>query len=149
MKIMLTVLSLLLACAVGQTQPSASNAAPKSPGALESKVRAVWENFQKKDKAAVDKLLDSDFRTIEEGDSEFTDKAAELKQVDDYILDQYTLTDFQTKTIGPNAALVTYKAEFSGKASGQPVHMRGTFGEVWVKRGGDWKCLYAQETPLH
>jgi len=149
MKIMLTVLSLLLACAVAQTQPSASKVAPNSPGALESKVRAVWEGFQKKDKAAVDKLLDSDFRTIEEGDSEFTEKAAELKQVDDYILDQYTLTDFQTKTIGPNAALVTYKAEFSGKASGQPVHVRGTFGEVWVKRGGDWKCLYAQETTLH
>jgi hypothetical protein len=149
MKAMLVAISLLLASAVAQTQSNPAKLGAKSGAALEAKVRAVWENFQKKNKPAVDKLLDPEFRSIEDGDSEFTNKATELKQVDEYTLDNYKLSDFQTTTIGPNASLVTYKAEFSGKASGQPVHMRGVFGEVWVKRSGEWKCLYSQETAFH
>jgi hypothetical protein len=143
------LLSLMLASVAMRSQTSPANSAAQSGPALETKVRAVWENFQKKNKAAVDKLLDPGFRTIEDGDSEFTDKASELKQIDDYTLDSYTLSDFQTTSIGPNASVVTYKAEFSGKASGQRIHMRGILGEVWAKRGGAWKCLYSQETALH
>jgi hypothetical protein len=149
MKVMLVLLSLLLASAMAQTQPSAAKSPAKSGSALEAKVRAVWEGFHKKDKAAVSALLDESFRTISDGDSEFGNKAAEVSEVDAYTIEQYDLTNFQIQHLGPNAAIVTYTAEYSGQYEGKPVHTRGVFGEVWEKRGNDWKSVYSQETALH
>ncbi len=148
MRVLFAVGLLLLANAAAQT--SAANKMPeKSSAALEGKVRAVWEGFKNKDKAAVAALLADDFRTLSSGDSKFGDKNSEIAEVDDFTLDQYTLTDFHRQPLGPNAALITYTAEFSGKSSGQPVHTRGIFGEVWTRQGTAWKCVYSQETDLH
>jgi hypothetical protein len=149
MKLMLALFSLLLASAVAQTQPSAAKPPAKSASALEAKVRAVWEGFHKKDKAAVSSLLDDSFRTISDGDSDFSDKAAEVAEVDAYTIDKYDLTNFHVQHLGPNSAIVTYTAEYSGQFEGKPVHTRGVFGEVWQKHGADWKEVYSQETALH
>jgi hypothetical protein len=149
MKVMLVLLSLLLASAGAQTQPNAAKSTAKSGSALEAKVRAVWEGFHKKDKAAVSSLLDEGFRTISDGDSEFSNKAAEVSEVDAYTIEKYELTNFHVQHLGPNAAIITYAAEYSGQFEGKPVHTRGVFGEVWQKHGNDWKCVYAQETALH
>ena len=149
MKVMLVLLSLLLASAGAQTQPSAAKSPAKSGSALEAKVRAVWEGFQKKDKAAVSALLADSFRTISDGDSDFSNKAAEVSEVDAYTIEKYDLTNFHVQQLGQNVAIITYTAEYSGQFEGKPVHTRGVFGEVWQKRGGDWKSVYAQETALH
>ena len=149
MKLMLALFSLLLGSAVAQTQPSTAKSPEKTGSALEAKVRAVWEGFHKKDKAAVSSLLDDSFRTISDGDSAFGDKAAEVSEVDAYTIEKYDLTNFHIQQLSPNSAIVTYTAEYSGQAEGKPVHTRGVFGEVWQKRGSDWKCVYSQETALH
>ena len=148
MKVIIVLFSLLLAGAVAQTEPAAKSPA-KSGSALEAKVRAVWEGFHKKDKAAVSSLIDDSFRTISDGDSDFGDKKAEVGEVDDYTIDKYDLTNFHVEHLGPNAAIITYTAEYSGQYQGKPVHTRGVFGEVWQKRGNDWKAVYSQETALH
>lgn len=143
MKVKIAVGVLLLASvAAVQAQQPVSKPGAKSTSALESKVRAVWEGFQKKDKAAVAALLDDKFRTLSDGDSKFGDKKAEVAEVDEYTIDKYELTDFHTEHVSPHTAIVTYTADFSGKYSGQPVHTRGIFGEVWVKNGTEWKCAY-------
>lgn len=149
MKLMLVISTLFLASLSGQAQKPVKDGSGSPHPGLESKVRAVWQGFEKKDKAAVAALLADDFRTIEDGDTAFGDKKKEVDQVDTFTLDQYSLTDLKIKPLASATALVTYTAEFSGKDSGQPVHARGVFGEVWVKRGGDWKCVYSQETALH
>lgn len=149
MKLTLVLVSLLLASTMAQTQPKAAKSPAKSGSALEAKVRAVWEGFHKKDKAAVSSLLDDSFRTISDGDSEFGDKAAEVSEVDAYTIDKYELTNFHVQPVGANAAIITYTAEYSGQFEGKPVHTRGVFGEVWQKRGNDWKGVYSQETALH
>ncbi len=149
MKAILAVGLLLAAAAGAQAQQATSTPKSTSSSALESKVRAVWDGFQKKDKAAVTALLDDHFRTISDGDSKFGDKKAEVAEVDEYTIDKYDLTGFHVQQVGPSAAIVTYTAEFSGKYSGQPVHTRGVYGEVWTRSSGAWKCLYSQETALH
>lgn len=78
--------------------------------------------------------------------SAFGDKKAEVNAVDDFELVSYTLSDFTVKSIGPNAALVTYIALYEGKSGGEASKGHSVFGEVWIRSGSEWKDLYMQET---
>ena len=113
---------------------------------LEAKVRKLWEDFQKKDKAGLASLLDDKFRMFEEGNSSFGDKKAELNAVDEFELVSYTLSDFTVTPVGPNSALVTYVAQYEGKSGGESSKAKSVFAEVWTHTGNDWKNLYLQET---
>jgi len=116
------------------------------PSQLEARVRALWEAFKNKDKATLSAMLDGGFRQFEEGLSAFGDKKAEVNAVDDFELVSYTLSDFTVKSIGPNAALVTYIAQYEGKSGGEASKGHSVFGEVWIRSGNEWKALYMQET---
>jgi len=91
-------------------------------------------------------MLDDEFRQFEEGLSAFGDKKTEVNAVDDFELLSYTLNDFIVKSIGPNAALVTYLAQYEGKSGGEVSKGHSVFAEVWIRSGSDWKDLYMQET---
>ena len=86
---------------------------------LEARERKLWEAFKNKDKAALAAMLDGGFRQFEEGLSAFGDKKTEVNAVDEFELVSYTLSDFTIKSIGPNAALVTYIAQYEGKTGGE------------------------------
>ncbi len=114
--------------------------------ALEVNVRKLWGAFKNKDKATLASLLDDGFRQFEEGLSTFGDKKTEVNAVDEFELLSYTLSDFNVKSIGPNAALVTYIAQYEGKSGGEVSKGKSVFGEVWIRAGGEWKDFYMQET---
>jgi hypothetical protein len=57
----------------------------------------------------------------------------------------YTLSDFTIKLIGPNAALVTYIAQYEG-TGGEISKGKSVFGEVWIRAGNEWKDFYMQDT---
>ena len=116
------------------------------PAQVETQVRKLWEAFKNKDKATLSALLDGEFRQFEEGLSAFGDKKAEVNAVDDFELINYTLSDFTVKSIGPNAALVTYIAQYEGKSGGEVSKGHSVFGEVWIRSGNEWKDFYMQET---
>lgn len=129
------------------TAQDKSAAKPKSDSAiLQADVRMLWEAFKTKDKARLSSLLDDGFRQFEEGLSAFGDKKSEVNAPDEYELLSYTLSDFVVKPIAPNAALVTYLAQYQGKAGGEVSNGKSIFGEVWIRSGGQWKALYMQET---
>ena len=117
-----------------------------SPPQVELRVRKLWESFKKKDKAALSAILDDRFRLFEEGLSSIGDKKAEVNAVDEFDLLNYTLSDFAVKPIGPNAALVTYTAQYEGKSGGEVSKSKSVFGEVWIRTGNEWKAFYMQET---
>jgi hypothetical protein len=50
--------------------------------------------------------------------------------------------------LGDVQALVTYFAEFTMLPSGQEAHGKIVVGEVWAKRGNEWKAIYAQGSAL-
>ncbi|MGB8065932.1 MAG: nuclear transport factor 2 family protein [Candidatus Sulfotelmatobacter sp.] len=145
---LLAVAVLLLSCA-GLATAQAKQPAAK-PGAwspqLELRVRRLWEAFKNKDKATLSSLLDDKFRLFEEGLSTLGDKKAEVNAVDDFELLSYTLSDFTVKPIAPNAALVTYTAQYEGKSGGEASNAKSIFGEVWIRAGNEWKAFYMQET---
>jgi hypothetical protein len=138
----LLLLSFASAAAAQEKQPAAKPAPPP----IEAQVRKLWEAYKNKDKATLSAMLDGDFRQFEEGMSTFADKKAEVNSVDEFALLSYTLSDFTVKSIGPNAALVTYMAQYEGKSGGEVSKAKSAFGEVWVRAGGEWKGLYMQET---
>ena len=66
--------------------------------------------------------------------------------MDEFELISYTLSDFTVKSTAPNAALVTYVAQYEGKTGGEASKTKSVFGEVWIRTGNKWKALYMQET---
>lgn len=139
---------LLLSCAglaTAQEKQHAAKSATASPQ-LEARVRKLWESFKNKDKATLSSLLDDRFRLFEEGLSAIGDKKAEVNAVDEFELLNYTLSDFTVKSIAPNAALVTYTAQYEGKSGGEVSKSKSVFGEVWIRAGDEWKAFYMQET---
>jgi hypothetical protein len=147
-KTVIAVAALLLSfAAMAQDKQSAVKPKAAAPP-LEAKERKLWENFKKKDKAALAALLDDDFRQFEEGLSTFGDKKTEVNSVDEFELVSYSLSDFTVKSLGPNAALVTYIAQYEGKTGGETSKAKSVFAEVWIRKstGNDWKDFYMQET---
>jgi hypothetical protein len=148
MKRALLAVALLLSMASAETAQEKQQAAKLGtvPAQLEARERKLWEAFKNKDKATLSDMLDGGFRQFEEGLSAFGDKKTEVNAVDDFELISYTLSDFTVKSIGPDAALVTYIAQYEGKSGGETSKAKSVFGEVWIRDGNEWKELYMQET---
>ena len=144
---LMAVAVLLLSCAgLATAQEKQQAAKPEGSPQLDVQVRKLWEAFKNKDKAALSAMLDDRFSLFEEGLSSIGDKKAEVNAVDDFELLSYTLSDFTVKPISPNAALVTYMAQYAGKSGGEPSKAKSIFGEVWIHAGNEWKAFYMQET---
>jgi hypothetical protein len=60
----------------------------------------------------------------------------------------YTLRDFTAKSVGPQSVLVTYLAQYEGKAGGEVSKSNSAFSQIWVREGSVWKSVYLQETAL-
>ena len=139
------VLLLSFASAAAQDKQQAAQSEAVAPQ-VEAQVRKLWQAFKNKDKATLSALLDGGFRQFEEGLSSFGDKKAEVNAVDEFELISYTLSDFTVKSLAPNAALVTYTAQYEGKSGGEASKAKSVFGEVWIRTGNEWKDVYMQET---
>lgn len=138
------LLSLAIAAAAQEKQQAAKSATV--PPQIEARVRKLWEAYKNKDKATLASLLDGGFRQFEEGLSAFGDKNTQVNAPDEFELTSYTLSEFTVKSIGPNAALVTYIAQYEGKSASETSKAKSAFGEVWIRDGREWKALYMQET---
>ena len=138
------VVCLLMIAAFPASAQQQSKAQAGIAGVLESKVRQAWEDYKNKDKTDLASLLADDFRIIQDGDAAFSDKKADVEEVDTLNVRDYKLSNFTVTPIGKDGALVTYFAEFTMMPSGQEVHGKIVVGEVWVKRGTEWKAIYAQ-----
>jgi hypothetical protein len=127
--------------AAAQEKHPANNAA-----VLEAQERNLWQAFKNRDKATLSAMLDDGFHLFEEGLTAIGDKKVEVNAVDDFELVNYTLSDFTVKPIGPNAALVTYIAQYEGKSGGETSKAKSVFAELWIRSGKEWKDMYMQET---
>jgi hypothetical protein len=138
------VVCLLMIAAFPASAQQQSKAPAGIAGVLESKVREAWEDYKNKNKTDLASLLADDFRIIQDGDAAFSDKKADVEEVDTLNVRDYNLSNFTVTPIGKDGALVTYFAEFTMVPSGQEVHGKIAVGEVWVRRGTEWKAIYAQ-----
>ena len=133
-------------------QPSATpvpdHASAKSPleTLLEAKVKAEWEAFKNKDKKAYSDLLADDFIGIEDDSQGMRNKDKAIAEIDSSVVNSYNLFAFRVLPLNPNAALVTYELTMLFPPKAQVRFKRVLVSELWLKRDGQWKMRYYQET---
>ncbi len=96
---------------------SRASAQPDVKDIVESKVKAEWDAFKKKDKKAYSDLLADDFVAVEDDGEGERNKIHAVNEIDASNIYNY---------------LNRYK--------------RVLVGELWLKRGGQWKERHYQET---
>jgi len=132
-------------------QSAASQVKPAQPNLaemLESKVRAAWATFKKRDKDGYADFLTDDFQAVEaDGDGE-RPKPAILREVEHSMYTDYLLQLFQVQQLGANYAYVTYESTFQFPQGSAARYRRAFIGELWTNRDGQWKMMRYQETPV-
>jgi hypothetical protein len=113
--------------------------------AAEARSRKLWEDYKNRDKAALSTTLSESFRGIEEGGDFFGAKEY-LSTLDEFELKSYTLSDYIIMPLATGDVLINYHARYEGAAAGETTHGNAGFSEVWIRRGGNWKLQYLQET---
>lgn len=115
---------------------------------LEPKTRKAWEDYKNRNKQAFAAILAPGYLAVTNEAEGIFGRDTELSEMDHFTLAKYDLTSFKVITLGSSAALVTYRADYSGTYDKSPVNIKTLYGEVWTKIGNDWKLLWTQETKL-
>ena len=137
-----------LAAAAAAPAAAPSAAAPQSELAklLEANVRAAWAAFKNKDKAGYARFLTDDFQAVEaDGEGERT-RLHVLGEVEHCMYTDYLLQFFQVQPLGADFAFVTYESSMQFPRTASLRFRRVFIGELWTRRGGDWKMMRYQET---
>jgi uncharacterized protein (TIGR02246 family) len=136
----------------GATQSAGGSQSTSAPSKLaellESKVRAAWAAFKKRDKDAYAAFLTDDFQGVEaDGDGE-RPKIHILREVEHSVYTDYLLQLFQVQQLGSDYAFVTYESTIQFPKTAGVRFKRIFIGELWTKRDGEWKMMRYQETPV-
>lgn len=112
---------------------------------ITAKDMAVWDSIKKKDYAAFEKLLASDYLEVE--DDGVYDKAGILAYVKDLDITDLTFTDRKMMRIDNDAVILLYnvtaKGTFKGQALPTTPYRAAT---AYVNRDGQWLAIYYQQT---
>jgi hypothetical protein len=119
------------------------------PVLLEARVKTAWSAFKNKDRNTYAEFLTDDFQAVEaDGDGERS-KARILDEVEQSRYTDYLLQLFQVQPLGSSYAFVTYESTMQFPSSSTAARYRRVFiGELWTLRGGQWKMMRSQETPV-
>jgi hypothetical protein len=158
-----TCLALAMAPAARAQQPAGEQATPipsptqaqtaKQPVAqspleklMEANVKAEWEAFKNKDKKAYGDLLAEDFQGVEDDNQGQRRKWQAVEEVDRSVVNRYSLFALKVLPLNSNAALVTYELTMIFPPKAVVRFKRVLVSEIWLKRDGQWKERYYQET---
>lgn len=104
-----------------------------------------WEDLKKHDIDPMARLLAEDYVAIDEDGP--VDKAGNLKQLANLVLNDYTLDNIKVTVFSPDAVLLTYKGTSKGTYQGQDLGPKPYYyGSLYVRRGGQWLNVFTQET---
>ena len=145
----------LAVCALAQQPtPTAKPTRRADQGASQTKLKdmlaanvtAEWEAFKKKDKKAYDDLLTDDFVGVEDDNQGQRKKAGAVAEIDRSVVNDYKLFAVSVTPLAPNSALVTYELTLLFPPKAAVRFKRVLVAEIWIKRNGQWKERYYQET---
>lgn len=151
-------LTLMLTCFALAQQPttkakanpdkgrSRTSAEPDVKQILESKVKAGWEAFKKKDKTTYRDLLADDFEGVENDGEGTRNKTHTVNEIDAGNVYNYSLFGIKVMPLGQDAAFVTYEVTVEFPPKAQIKYSRVYVSELWLKRDGQWKQRHYQET---
>jgi ketosteroid isomerase-like protein len=127
-------------------QPAKSAAATDLTNLLDARIKAEWEAFKKKDKKAYADLLAEDYVAVEaDGDGE-RNKQHMLREIEHSMITDYAISFLKVTPLGPDAAFARYEVFFRFPSKSAVPFEKVLIGELWVRRGGQWKALHYQET---
>ena len=132
--------------AVQQRRQGTASTSTKVKEILESNVKAEWEAFKKRDKQAYGDLLANDFAAVEDDNEGMRKKSVAVAEVDNSVVNNYHLFALTVLPLNADAALVTYEITLEFPPKAQVRFKRVLVSEVWVRRNGQWKERYYQET---
>jgi hypothetical protein len=129
---------------------SVKTAAAATPSPLEAmlgdKVKAEWEAFKKKDKKAYADLLAEDFVAVEDDNQGMRNRITAASEIDRSVINSYNVFALKVLSLNDNAALVTYELTMLFPPKSAVRFKRVLVSELWLKREGQWKLRYYQET---
>lgn len=106
----------------------------------------VWRALQTADMAADEALLSEDFIGVYP--SGFADRAEHSGQLTSGpSVSEYDLTNARLLKISPTAAVLSYRAIYSGW--GQKDRREMFVSSIWQKRDGIWRNIFSQDTPVN
>jgi len=141
----------LSSLAMAQATKKAANPAPSPAKSvltalLEANIKTEWDAFERKDKKAYSDLLADDFVAVEDDGQGMRTKNTAAGEIDRSVIDKYYLFALKVIPLNADAALVTYELTMQFPREAQVRLKRVLVSEVWVKRDGQWKERYYQET---
>jgi hypothetical protein len=113
---------------------------------LEANVKAEWEAFKNKDQKAYSDLLADDFAGVEDDNQGQRTKNIAIAEIDRSVISSYNLFAMKVLPLNPDAALVTYELTMIFPPKAAVRLKRVLVSELWIKRDGQWKERYYQET---
>jgi ketosteroid isomerase-like protein len=144
---------LILIAALVAQQPAAKAAkdAPAGHGnlqtLLEQKEKAGWEAYRNKDAKGFRQLCWPEYTAVladGAGERNLESTLAAMKEI---TILNYTLSGFRLTVVGPQSAVLTYKATAKLQiGKGQPQDSKMDITDVWVKRNGEWKSVRYHES---
>jgi hypothetical protein len=143
---------LTLASCVPQVDATAQNKGPSPAtklevdGILQSKVKAEWEAFKKRDRNGYGDLLADDFVAVEDDGNGERNKLHALDEVAASNIQNYSLTFFKCLPLSADSAFVSYEITMEFPAKSVNRFKRLFISELWLKRTGQWKARHYQET---
>jgi len=149
------ILLLMTPFAAAQSPQAAPASAKKAPATATSsqleaifgdKVKTEWEAFKKKDKNAYADLLAEDFAAVEDDNQGMRDKRAAANEIDRSVINSYNVFALKVLPLNDQAALVTYELTMLFPPKSAVRLKRVMVAELWLKREGQWKLRYYQET---
>jgi uncharacterized protein (TIGR02246 family) len=147
--LMLLVASVAFGQATNQKPNNGSNAAASSVAeAIIAREKQVTDALMKKDAKAFNSLVASDgMLNTAQGRMSVADMSKVMFS-SDYSLTNATVEDPQVVMIDKDAAILTYKTTGTETYQGHTDTSTAYATTIWVKRGGDWKAIFHQESMM-
>jgi hypothetical protein len=73
-------------------------------------------------------------------------KAEVMKNVADFKLVEFSMENVKLVRISGSSGLIAYTLTESGISHGHDFKAKVYVSALWAKRGGEWNCLFSQET---
>lgn len=106
-----------------------------------------WEATKKKDIEALRKLCAQDYVAIISDGSRLTfDEFMALFPL--FEVKSYAMSDARVLPIGPDVAILVYKAKTNTALLGMSVKEETQISSTWARRNGEWRTVLYQETPI-
>ena len=109
-----------------------------------------WEAMKEKDIRALEELTDFPCLVTGAQGVGSIDRETFAKMVRDarWIIEEATLSEFQTRRVSDDVAIVAYKVREQLRVDGKPVTLEAADLSTWVRRNGSWACVAHTESIL-